>query len=431
MFKFDKSNITKIDLLILTSIFFIFLFYFYGFLINENSAGGGKTDSTSIWLNQKIFFENNLKDAIGHKDYHDSRSPIVYILHKYLNFYPDDIGYYKRIVFKISFLGPVIFFFILKEKYKVDKIKLAFISSILLLSPYYRTSSYWGLEENYGLIFLLLTYLTILKSKKNFYYLTNNIKIFIKIFLICFLSSLTFYFDQKLIIIPILSLFFIFKNFKNNELKNSIIIYSILSIPYIYFMFIWNGIVPPAAFDRAFKFNWENLGYMTTIIGFYLLPFLIFKDNLKKNLKKFFFNKINLFLLLILIIYLVYFYNSFDSFNRYSHGNGVIHKLIELQFENIQIIKILTLVSIFLFSLIILFFFISLHDRLIILFFLVTSVLMTPIYQEYLDPLMFLLIFTFFKEKINISNNFLALLFFYFSIFIVSCNFYYKTSLFY
>ena len=283
MFKLNIKNIAKKDFFILIAIFFICLFYFYGFTINENSAGGGKGDSVSIWSNQKIFFENSLRNAIGHKDYFDSRSPIVYILHKYLNFYPDDNEYYKKIVFQISCLGPIIFFFILKKKYKTNKIKLAFIFSVILLSPYYRTTSYWGLEENYGLIFLLLTYLAILKSKENSNYLKNSTNSFINIFLICFLSSLTFYFDQKLIIIPILSLFYILKNFDYSEIKNSVIIYLILSIPYIYFMTIWGGIVPTVAIGRAVTIDWENLGYILSIIGFYTLPFCVFKENFLQN----------------------------------------------------------------------------------------------------------------------------------------------------
>ena len=43
---------------------------------------------------------------------------------------------------------PILFYFTLKQRFQSkDNLLLVLISSIIFLSPYYRTSSYWGLTE--------------------------------------------------------------------------------------------------------------------------------------------------------------------------------------------------------------------------------------------------------------------------------------------
>ena len=308
------KKIKKEDIFICIPIFLILYTFIVGFITNENSAGGGESDLITIWNNQKIFINNSLVDAIGNKEYFDSRSPVAYILHKYLNPFTDNIENYRKTIFLISSIFPVLFYFYLKKKFNINKILLALLSSLVLLSPYFRTSSYWGLEENYGLILLLLSSYLILKYK-NFRkdFLTLNKNLFF-IFLICFSSSLTFYFDQKLIIIPLICFFFILKNFNKKEIIFSILIYIVLSLPYLYFISIWGALIPTTASARSFTFNLENIGYSLSIIAFYLFPFIFIKKNILIDIKKIFLNRINIFFLFLIFFYLIYFYINFEFF---------------------------------------------------------------------------------------------------------------------
>ena len=76
---------------------------------------------------------------------------------------------YRRSVFVVSLTTPFLFYFCLKQKFKeIDGLLLFLISSVVLLSPYYRTSAYWGLEENYGLIFLAKYSPKCLENPQNF-----------------------------------------------------------------------------------------------------------------------------------------------------------------------------------------------------------------------------------------------------------------------
>ena len=416
----SKENLLLISIALLTVIFF-----FFGFVTDENSAGGGDYfgDIKLIWNNQKIFFENNLVNAIEHEDYYDSRTPLAYIIHSYLNPFAENIESYRKSIFVISATLPLLFFFYLKEKFNLNIIFLILLSSIILLSPFFRTTSYWALQENYGLIFLVLTSWAILKCKHK----QNH---FSKIFFICFFSCLTFYFDQKLIIIPILSLFFIINNFSIKQKIFSLIAFSVFALPYIYLITVWGGILAKETVGRSFTFDWENIGYMLSIIGFYIFPFALFKENLLKSLKIFFFNRVNIFTISLIFIYLIFFSIYFQSFEiKYANGNGIAHKIGGLLFEDFFLKNLFICFFILCSSITILFFFTSLYDRLIIVFFIILSLIVTPIYQEYLDPLILIMLFTFFKEKIKINFYSCVFLFSYYLFFFLSSLYYYKTLL--
>ena len=107
-----------------------------------------------------MVLNNDILTAINHENYYSNRTPLLYILHKIFNpFAASEVGY-RRSVFFISLAAPVLFYFCLRQKFKKeDNLLLLLVASTIFLSPYYRTSSYWGLEENYGIISLLLAFL--------------------------------------------------------------------------------------------------------------------------------------------------------------------------------------------------------------------------------------------------------------------------------
>ena len=143
-------------------IFISFSSFFLGFYLDENSAGAGSYlgDWKYAWPNIQLFINQNVYDSIHSENYLSNRPPLLYILHKLFNpFVETEMGY-RRSVFIVSLATPFLFYFCLKQKFKeIDGLLLFLISSVVLLSPYYRTSAYWGLEENYSFISLLLSFL--------------------------------------------------------------------------------------------------------------------------------------------------------------------------------------------------------------------------------------------------------------------------------
>ena len=416
--------------------------FFLGFYLDENSAGGGSYlgDWDRAWPNVQIFLNHDISTAINHEVFETNRSPLLYILHGLLNpFAGTEIGY-RRSVFIISLLVPALFYLCLKQKFqKKDNLLLLLAASCILLSPYFRTSSYWGLEENYGIISLLLTFLfldSFLKNKNE-----NSYKIYSQLFLLVFFSSACIYFDQKLLIIPIICFVKIIVCKKLVILKIfSAFSYFILSLPYFYLIILWGGILPTQVANHPSLgkvLHLGHIGYACTIIAFYFLPFLFFKEkNFLQLIKSFFLEKKNKYLILLFLAYLLFllifsFLTQQDLLNTtYSLGKGFIHKFSLVLFQDPSIRSIFVYFSFFVAWIIILIFLENnVKDSLILFYFFILSMVTKPILQEYFDPLMLVMIFTFFSSKVLINYKNSMILFLYLSIFLVSSNIYYYNLL--
>ena len=284
-------NHKKISIYKFFSIFLILfsvIFFFYGFISEENAAGAGgfSGDFSNSWNNLQIFLNNDLLNAINSSGntleektkYISSRPPLIWILNKFLNPFTDNQIDWLRSIFFFSLLVPLLFYYCLKIKFKnTDNYKLILLSSTILFSPYFRTSSYWGLEENYGIICILISYIFLhiyYKEKK-----LSSVKFF-KLFGVGLASSLCVYFDQKLVIIP---LFIYLKIFFSNEKKilkfTLTFFYLILAIPFLYLIVLWKNIIPSGdslVREIGFNLHFSHVGFTSTIVGFYLIPFFFF-----------------------------------------------------------------------------------------------------------------------------------------------------------
>ena len=411
---------------------FAILSYFFGFYLDENSAGAGgyEGDFQHIYNNLQIFLKHDLATSIAHPDYFDSRPPTSYILHEALNPFAEEEINYRRSVFFISFLIPILLYFCLKQKFKNDEnLLLILISSTIFLSPYFRTTAYWGLQENYGLIFLLLTFLStrFLDEQNNQFIF----RIYIQLLVVTFLSSVCVYFDQKLIIIPIICLLKIILSKKLIKFKMfTIVCYFIFSLPYIYLITIWGSLIPSAAASTrklGEGLYLDHLGYASTIIAFYLLPLLFFKkEKLILLIKNLFLDKKDNLLIIIFILYLVYLSIFLNFGEELVLGSGFIHKTSILIFKDHFYRSIFIYFSFFISWLIILMYFNKNFQEYFILgYFLLLAIIIWPMFQEYFDPLILILAFTFFNSKIYLSYKSSTILFIYLSIFLISNNIYY------
>ncbi|MDC0426687.1 hypothetical protein OAM08_01730 [Pelagibacteraceae bacterium] len=441
----NKSNFFYYFLALLILGYFI-----SGLFFLENAAGGGNINELHHhWENFQIFLNNNFFDAIkltnGGADikgmtYDSSRSPLVPIVQAFFlsffnvskEFIPQNLFYFRFIVFLISLVTPFLFYLCLKKKFtSVEDYLLILLSfSVLLLSPYFRTSAYWGYAENYTFISMLLSYYFIFEFINN---KKKIVKIEKKIIYVTLFSSLCVYFDIKAIIVPILCYYFICTSLiPRNKKIFTTILYLFFSLPYVYLVYLWESPIPPApTFDRGLgnEIFIENVGYSISIIAFYLFPVLFFKVNSFQELKKVFSKKKIIYFVIISSIYLlclnlIY---SFDA--KIFLGKGFLHKFVELFFED-QSLKILFTNIGFLISILILFLYIdTILDLFIILFFIFISLVSSWLQQEYFDPIMLLLIFTFFSTKIFIDNKKVLFLTAYQFVFLVGSILYYLRTL--
>ena len=118
---------------------------------------------------------------------------------------------------------------------------------------------------------------------------------------------------------------------------------------------------------------------------------------------------------------------AFVGVNEFSlSGKGFFYKFILLITNNEILRNILLYFGFFISFIIIFIYFDNFYtDKIIISLLLLSSVIIFPIYQEYFDPLILILIFTFFKTKLFITNKKLIFLTIYLSLFLLIANIYY------
>ena len=435
---YQNLIINNITLFIIS--FFTIGFFLLGYLLGENSAGAGNFDGdfTHVWNNLLLFKNNNFWTAleatagIGENNYESSRTPLIYIINAYLNPLVEDKKNYIFSIFIFSIIVFYFFYYAIKKNYEneINKSCILLLSSIILLSPYFRTSSYWGLEENFGIFSLLIS---AIYYKNVFTKNLDNRKT--NILSLIFFSSLCVYFDQKLIIIPLYCfLRLIFDNkIKDNEKIIIAFLYFILSIPFIYLIYIWKNLLPVA--DAEIRNTLQNIylknfGLSLTIIAFYIFPFLFLKkDKFILNFKK----KINnyvIYILIFIIFLYIFVLIKIDPLEKELLGNGIIYKLSLVLFNNFEIAKIFLYIS-FIISFMIIYLYIdNKRDYFFIIFLSLSSIFLWPLLQEYFDPLMFILLLLFFDTKIYFSIKKILFLFSYFLAFFIIAYAHYQFNFF-
>lgn len=430
----EKEKIRQnIFIFLLSSI--ILIYFFYGFLTNENAAGAGgyNGDFKLIWQNL-ILLQEGIIVNLNNYNYSDSRPPLSYILHVLFNPFIYNVEVFRLSNLLISSSIPFLLYLSIKENYSnLDSGLTLLLSLTVTLSPYFRTTSFWALGENYGIIFLLLSYLTYTRLKKNLINFTSFKKTLI-IFFLCLLSSLIVYFDQKLVFVPFLVLVLLLS--LNMEIKfkiYSIILFFIFSLPYFYLIYLWGSLIPPAANDArevGSSIYLFHPGYCLTILTLTIFPFFFINNINLENFKNKILNKNLIYILILFLTYSLIIISLGDFENLRIEGKGAFHKISLILIKNSNIRLIFTLVG-FLLSIIFTYLvFNNKVDLLIIVYFIILSLFTFPFYQEYLDPMLYILIFSFFKSRFKFENKRnIYLLVLYFVILSLSSKYYYQMTL--
>ena len=154
------QSITIRDKILLAIIICLILIsYATGFILRENSAGGAIVDFENVKRNLLAFKNNSFFEAIkltATKDteiYQSTRAPGFYVFNKYLNPFTPNLLMPSRFKTISPIAIPILLFLNLKIKFKeTNTYFLIFTSSLILLSPYLRSSAFWGIEENFGIV---------------------------------------------------------------------------------------------------------------------------------------------------------------------------------------------------------------------------------------------------------------------------------------
>ena len=399
--------------------FFLFLYItlIISFFLGENSTGGAIGD----YINQKeaseAFASNFLKTLNEYDAYRTRHSPIFLILLSLFEKIKLPDIFIRLIHLHLCVFLPFIFYKCLKIKFnEIDKKLLFFLSSLIFLSPTFRSLAIWPDSRLFGLILFTLSIYYFLKfyESKNFRFAIYNV-----IFL-----ALSAYISPNF---SIFSIFFFIKfilyyGFFSKKILSIVIINFVLAIPAFYYIFVLDvnflintGAIGIEESQRIIFNNLFNDVLITfSIIFFYLIPFLYFKiiriDNIF-NMKNIMFS---LFIFSICLL-------NFD-YNYFYSGGGIFFKLSYFFFNNNYLFYLISF-----FAIIITFTLISKNYFNILLFIII--ILNNPqytIYHKYFDPFLLIAFFTIFSFNINLKNIFQAknylLVFSYFLAFLIISN---------
>lgn len=361
-----------------------------GFYFNEDVLGGSRNDYL-YHLQFVELFSNDLIYGLsiyGYDEHLARNSPIFYIILSFIDKFIS--SEYLRYLHTLSApILSILFYKALKLKFNfVKKDKLKLFSAILFLSPTVRSLAIWPYPLIWSLIFFILAvyFYLLFEKKKN---LENIYFCFISIIISSYINY-TF---------SVFGLFFLIKFLQNHKSKFSIlgilIFLFLCSLPAISFLFFRNGIhVLGGADGLKLSLN-ETLNFankiliISSIIFFYLLPFLKFSDLLIKIESKSILPKTLIGIVGILLILM------FDYPHTLYFGGGIIFKISYLFLENNILFYIVCFISIFLF-------YNLLNDfNSLLLIFILTILynLQFTIYMKYYDPLILFLILFFFKKN--------------------------------
>ena len=115
--------------------FLTLLYFFFGFFINENSAGAGGFDGdlSLIWKNLQLI-KSGILQNLDSPLYNDSRPPLAYIIHAIFNPFTENLELFRFSVLAISLTVPALLYFSIKANYpNVEKNLILAFSLIITL----------------------------------------------------------------------------------------------------------------------------------------------------------------------------------------------------------------------------------------------------------------------------------------------------------
>ena len=410
-------------------IYLISVSFFLGYFLRENAVGGGPEFYELSWPIIQSFKEDFLFTIKNYGSFGDFTIPFSHILNAYINPFSNDIKNFQLSTTIISFTIFLIFALVFKKNFKhINFSDILLTSSVILLLPFFRTSAFWGKNENYGWLFFILALYFFSEIKKNISKSPNNRDI-LNIVFFCLTSACALYARQALAFLPISYFLYLFFNNANKKIIiTSIISFAIFAIPAFLLILIWGNVFDLT--NAPHFFTWwinpnhilKNFPILLSFFGFYLLPILMieflnskFKDFFNKYFKSFFFA-------LIILIFLSQI-NLLNYLGDYTRAGGAILKVNYLiQKNNFLLLLVFSSIG---FSVLMRLFKEDTKNNIVILLpILIIYSFPNLLYQEYVEPLILIIFFLALKtnlQKIYFNNisfsNFIFLS--YFAIYLI------------
>ncbi len=404
-------NIKTENIIILMLISLSIILFSIGFYLREISNGAAHTDfQLHIWPLVNDFKSDYVATLKNYLNYKEATFPFYHSIQAILNPFKSS---YIHFIFSNTILNLFIlltFYYFLKKKISFDNSNLSIflLPFIFLLSPWFRSTSYWSTTENFALFFLIpACYYLFLLIQNEDNHKTN--------FLLTLFISLAIYSRQQFIFLGLTHIAILTMNSDYKKLLNTCVYYFILSLPGLYTYYLWGVFndlnnATSASSYISLENIFLNIPKISTLIFFYLIPiFLININSIKKYL-----NLNQFFIYFILLIFIEYIF--FKNIDYTKFGGGYIIKFNQI-FLNNSIYLIILVSSIFFSILICLRKVINYRYYILLLFIFLVLGLPKYLYQEWFDPVYLIFYYMFIpKEKLVLLklNKSKTIIFLYF-----------------
>ena len=394
--------------------------FFLGYFLRENATGGGLEFYNLSWPIIQSLKKDFFYTIKNYAQFNDGTIPFSHILNAYLNPFSDDVKYFQLSVTVISFITFFVFAKILKRVFsEINFIDILLTASVILLLPFFRTSAFWGKNENYGWLFFMLALYFFFEIKRNISNTPSN-RDTLNIIFFCLASACALYARQALIFLPISYFLYLFFNKANKKIIIiSIISFTILALPGIFLVITWGlsynvqDVLLPIGFNESFihpKYILINIPILLSFFGFYLIPILII-EFLNSGIKSFVDKYLKNFVFALIVFIFLSAMGILNYLGNYTLGGGAILKLNYLiQKNNFFLLLIFSSIG---FSVLAQLSKEYIKNNLIIIMpiFIIYGIPLF-LYQEYVEPLILMMFFLAMKtnlhkiyfKKVSVSN---------------------------
>jgi hypothetical protein len=379
---------------------------FYSFHINEDGTGHGASGDFEATYGFILALKNNLLS--NPKDFTLVHTPLHFMIMSLFDDLFSSTEKLRLFYCSLTILLPIFFYLSMKKKeFKENKKNLLLLSSIIFILPSFRYAAIWATDLITSLIFFQISIFFFWKwnAKKS-----KNINKYL-FFQILFLAFAT-YCRQYFAVFFIYFLFIYYQNLNQRSFIKLFMICVLTSIPVLYYTYLFPALIVEQHIS-FYSIKYFLLGN-SSMMSIYLIP-IFFINIIYKKIK---FDQ-NILISVIASFTIVLILSLLFVPVPFWLGGGVVHKLSNQLFGN----NYLFLLSSFFTFLIFIYLILENKINLILIIILLFMFFSFQTYQRYYEPMLYLIIFSlirtkmlnvFFEKSIACIILFLYFLFFYF-----------------
>ena len=267
-----NANLRMVGLCMI--LFTVVASFLAGGLLGEDSAGGMHFDFyTAHWPTIERFSTMSWATAVA--DYYSPENPLVYMLASLLPLHGDPKLYHV-----ITFLGGLLIWPLLSwayyrrySKYGIDWLWATFGASGILLSPSFRSSTFWGNTDWLPFAFCAGTSLLLSRFQDSETDKAQAISPF-TLFALAAVSSCAFYTRQYYAFLPIVAAWIVLTHTRTSPFL-IIGVFFIAMLPELFLIYRWKGIVPPFHQGENFHPALINIWKVGAAIGLLSFPIIV------------------------------------------------------------------------------------------------------------------------------------------------------------